>query len=102
MDAWTQYTCPDWNIRCGPIVPQIKEALYITLAPLHVKRSLQRFLNLGYNWSAADVPVWTGVQWPSLFLPHRGKIVHHFSTVACEAFFVRRLAKVRDVSKHPS
>lgn len=27
-------------MRCGPMVPQIKDALYITLEPLHVKRCL--------------------------------------------------------------
>lgn len=34
---------------------------------------VQRFLDLGHHWSAADVPVWTGVQWTRLLLPYRGE-----------------------------
>lgn len=42
----------------------------------HMQRcqsDVQRFPNLGHHWSAADVPVWTGVQWPCLLLPHWGE-----------------------------
>jgi len=41
------YTCPDWNIRIGPMEPQMSDALYTTFAPLQVKRCVfvgeQRF-----------------------------------------------------------
>lgn len=32
------YTWPDWNILWGPIEPQMRDALYTTLAPLQVNR----------------------------------------------------------------